>query len=146
MSPTLSNFVVDWILRQAMAGVTGVQVSTALALTDLVYADDIAIPGDNYEAVQEMVIGVHRFANALRLRINAAKPKVLSAQMNLSNRSTITWCAFGGSLVVQMPWSLHLGDRANRRRIHCENQPSASDLQSTTCLTVVEAKNCGYDI
>ncbi len=46
-----------------MAGVTGVQVSSTLALTDLVYADDIALLGDSYEAVQEMVNGVHRFAN-----------------------------------------------------------------------------------
>ncbi len=52
MSPTLFKFAVDWILRKAMAGATGVQVSTTLALTDLAYADDIAILGDSYEAVQ----------------------------------------------------------------------------------------------
>ncbi len=44
---------------------------TTLALTDLAYADDIAILGDSYEAVQEMVNGVHRFANAVGLLINA---------------------------------------------------------------------------
>ncbi len=73
-----------------MAGVTGVQVSITLALTDLAYADDIALLGDSYEAVKEMVDGVHRFANAVRLRINAAKPKVPSAQMNPSSKGTIT--------------------------------------------------------
>ncbi len=72
-----------------MAGVTGVQVSTMLALTDLAYADDIALLGDSCEAVQEMVNGVNRFANAVGLRINAAKTKVLSAQMNPSSRGTI---------------------------------------------------------
>ncbi len=65
-----------------MAVVTGFQVSTTLALTDLTYADDIAILGDSYKAVQEMVNGVHRFANAVGLRINAANTKVLSAQMS----------------------------------------------------------------
>ncbi len=36
-----------------------------------------------------MVNGVHRFANAVGLRINAAKTKVLSAQMSPSSRGTI---------------------------------------------------------
>ncbi len=37
-----------------------------------------------------MVNGVHRFVNAVGLWINAAKTKVLSAQMNPSSRGTIT--------------------------------------------------------
>ncbi len=43
LSPTFFNFAVDWILWNAMAGLTGVQVSTKLALTDLAYADDIIL-------------------------------------------------------------------------------------------------------
>ncbi len=86
---TLFNFAVDWILRNAMAGVTGVKVSTTLTLMDLAYADDIAILGDSYEAVQEVLNGVHRFAYAVGLRINATKTKVLSAQMSPSSRGTI---------------------------------------------------------
>ncbi len=46
--------------------------------------------GDGYEGVQTMVNGVHRFANAVGLRINAAKTKVLSAQVNPSSLGTIT--------------------------------------------------------
>ncbi len=72
-----------------MACATGVQVSTTLALTDLAYADDIAILGDSFEAVREMVNGVHRFANAVGLRIKAAKTKVLSAAMSPSSRGKI---------------------------------------------------------
>ncbi len=68
----------------------GIQVSITLALTDLAYADDIALFGDSYEAVQEMVNGVHRFANAVGLRINAAKTKVLPAQIYPTSRGTIT--------------------------------------------------------
>ncbi len=60
------------------------QVSTTLALTDLANADDFVL------AVQDMVNGVHRFANAVGLRINPAKTKVLSAQMNPSSRGAIT--------------------------------------------------------
>ncbi len=72
-----------------MAGVTGVRVTTTLALTDLAYADDIAILGDSYEAVRKMVNGVHRFVNAVGPRINASKIKVLSTEMSPSSRGTI---------------------------------------------------------
>ncbi len=72
-----------------MAGVTGTQVSTTRALTDRAYADDSTMLGDNYDAVQEMVNGVHRFANAVWLRINAAKTKLISAQMSPLSRGTI---------------------------------------------------------
>ncbi len=71
--------LVDRILWNAMASATGVQVSTTLALTDLAYADDIVLLDDSYGAVQEMVNGVHRFADAVGLRINAVKTSVLSA-------------------------------------------------------------------
>ncbi len=54
-------------------------MSKSVPLTDLAFADDIALLGDSYEALQEMVNGVHNFANAVELRINAAKTKVLSA-------------------------------------------------------------------
>ncbi len=48
MSTTLFNFVNDWILRNALTGVAGVQVGSKLALTYLVYADGISILGDSY--------------------------------------------------------------------------------------------------
>ncbi len=53
-------------------------------------ADDIALLGESYEAVQEMVNGVHSFAIAVGLRINAVKTKVLSTQVNPSSQGTIT--------------------------------------------------------
>ncbi len=46
--------------------------------------------GGETEAFEEMVNRVRRLANAVGLRINAAKAKVLSAQMNPSSRGTIT--------------------------------------------------------
>ncbi len=73
-----------------MAGVTGVQISTTLALTDLAYADDIALLGGSYEAVQEIVNRGHRLANAVGLRIDAYKTKELSAQRDPSRHGTIT--------------------------------------------------------
>ncbi len=47
MSTTLFNFVNDWILRNALTGVSGVQVLSKLALTYLVYAAGISILGDS---------------------------------------------------------------------------------------------------
>ncbi len=65
LSLTLFNFVIDWIPRNALAGLTGVKISATLALVDLAYADDIAILGESYEAGEYMVNGIHRFANGV---------------------------------------------------------------------------------
>ncbi len=48
MSTTLFNVVNDWILRNALTGVAGVQVGSKLALTSLMFADGISILGDIY--------------------------------------------------------------------------------------------------
>ncbi len=54
------------------------QVNSTVSITDLAYAEDIALLGDCFEAVQEALEGVERYATAVGLRINAAKTKVLS--------------------------------------------------------------------
>ncbi len=64
LSPTLFNFVVDWILRNTLSGASGVQLSSTFGLTDLAYADDIALLG----AVNQ----VHRFDAVVGLRISAS--------------------------------------------------------------------------
>ncbi len=81
MSPTLFNYIIDWILREAQQDATSVQVSSTVSITDLAYADDIALLGDSFEAVQGALEGVERYAAAVGLHINAAKMKVLSAQV-----------------------------------------------------------------
>ncbi len=53
LSPNLFNFVVDLILRNALAGAPGVQLSSTFGLTDLAYVDDIALLGESFTAVQE---------------------------------------------------------------------------------------------
>ncbi len=53
---------------------------------DLAYADDIALLGDNFEAVQDALEGVERYAAAVGLRSNAAKTKVLPAQVATSQQ------------------------------------------------------------
>ncbi len=51
LTPTLFNFVVDWILRNTLSGAPGVQLSSTFGLTDLAYADDIALLSDSFAAV-----------------------------------------------------------------------------------------------
>ncbi len=48
---------------------------------ELPCADDIALLGDSFEAVQEALEGVECIPAVVGLRINAARTKVLSTQM-----------------------------------------------------------------
>ncbi len=43
LSPTLFNYIIDWILRQALQDNPGVQVGANIHVSDLAYADDIVI-------------------------------------------------------------------------------------------------------
>ncbi len=62
------------------------QVSSTVSITDLAYADDIALLSDSFEAVRQAPEGVERYAAAVGLHINAAKTKVLSAQVTASQQ------------------------------------------------------------
>ncbi len=73
MSSTLVNYIIDWILRTELQDVPGVQVGSTVSITNLAYADDIALLGDSFEAVQEALEGVERYAAAVGLRVFAAK-------------------------------------------------------------------------
>ncbi len=70
--------------KETLQDVPGVQVSSTVSITDLAYADGIALLGDSFEAVQDALEGVERYAAAVGLRINATKTKVLSAQVAAS--------------------------------------------------------------
>ncbi len=57
-SPTLFNFVVDWILQNALAGAPGVQHSSTFGLTELANANDIALLGDSFvDDEDEIIVG-----------------------------------------------------------------------------------------
>ncbi len=76
-SPRVLGEGVRWYLRNALSGAAGVQLSSTFGLTDLAYADDIALLGESSAAVQEAVNQAHRFAAVVGLHINASKTKVL---------------------------------------------------------------------
>ncbi len=52
LSPTLFNYIIDWILGQALQDYPGVQVGVNVHVSDLVYADDIEILSSSYSEVQ----------------------------------------------------------------------------------------------
>ncbi len=78
MSPTLVNYATDFVLERALRGSQDVQVGENLCLTDLTYADDIALLGDTAEAIQDALDNIDRFAKVVELRTNASKTKVMS--------------------------------------------------------------------
>ncbi len=59
---------------------------STVSITDFAYADDIALLGDSFEAVQDALEEVERNAAAVGLRINAAKTKLPSAQVAITQQ------------------------------------------------------------
>ncbi len=53
LSPTLFNYIIDWILRQALQDYPGVPVGATVHVSDLAYADDIVILSSSYSEMQD---------------------------------------------------------------------------------------------
>ncbi len=62
LSPTLFNYIIDWILGQAPKDYPGVQVGANVHVSDLAYAGDIAIPGSSYSEMQGLFEADNRHA------------------------------------------------------------------------------------
>ncbi len=77
-----------------------------LYLTDLTYADDIALLGDSAEAVQDALNNIDRFAKVVGLRINASKTKVMSTQPHQGTQHTIQ---LDGVLLAEVKSFKYLG-------------------------------------
>ena len=76
LSPILFNIVLDMILGEAMQGCEGVLVENT-RITDLDYADDIALLADNATDMQRMMDRLDMFARQVGLHISAEKTKVM---------------------------------------------------------------------
>nr|VZH89496.1 unnamed protein product [Spirometra erinaceieuropaei] len=79
LSPILFNYAIDWILGRALRDGDGVEFAPGRRLTDLDYADDIALLASSYGDLQSMVSRVNEVAKAVGLSINAGKTKVFSS-------------------------------------------------------------------
>ena len=79
LSPILFNYVIDWVLTNALAPFNGVQAGVDVCITDLAYADDVVLLAESFDEMQRMVNAVERCAETVGLQINAAKTKILSS-------------------------------------------------------------------
>ncbi len=59
-SPTLFNYIIDWILGQTLQVYPGAQVGANGQVADRAYADDIMTLSGNYREMQDMLEAVHR--------------------------------------------------------------------------------------
>ncbi len=78
LSPTLFNYIIDWILGQALQDYPGVQVGANVHVSDLAYAHDSVIINSSYSETQGLLEAANRHATAVGTRINASKTKVMS--------------------------------------------------------------------
>ncbi|BHF80453.1 hypothetical protein SprV_0702358100 [Sparganum proliferum] len=73
LSPILFNYAIDWILGRALRDSDGVEFTPGHRLTDLDYADDIALLASSFGDLQSMVSRVNEVAKSVGLSINAGK-------------------------------------------------------------------------
>ncbi len=60
LSPTLFNYIIDWVLGQAVQDYPGVQVGANVHVSDLAYTDDIVILSSRYREMQGLLEAVNR--------------------------------------------------------------------------------------
>ncbi len=89
LSLTLLNYIIDWILGQALQDYPGVQVGVNAHVADLAYADDIVILSSSYNEMQDLLEAINRHASAVGIRINASKTKVMSALISGEQRQAV---------------------------------------------------------
>nr|VZH94943.1 unnamed protein product [Spirometra erinaceieuropaei] len=79
LSPILFNYAIDRILGRALRESDGGEFAPGHRLTDLDYADDIALLASSFGDLQSMVSRVNEVAKSVGLSINAGKTKVFSS-------------------------------------------------------------------
>nr|VZI08543.1 unnamed protein product [Spirometra erinaceieuropaei] len=79
LSPILFNNAIGWILGRALRESDGVEFAPGHRLTDLDYADDIALLASSFGDLQSVVSRVNEVAKSAGMSINAGKTKVFSS-------------------------------------------------------------------
>ncbi len=60
ISTSLFNYIIDWILGQALQNYPGVQVGANVHVSDLAYVEDIVILSSCYSEMQGLLEAVNR--------------------------------------------------------------------------------------
>ena len=87
LSPFLFLLAIDFVMREAMNDPDlGIKWNNKFCLTDLDFADDIALLANTKECLQKMTTKLEAAASNVGLRINSEKTKLM--QLGNANRST----------------------------------------------------------
>ncbi len=89
ISPTLFNYIINWILGKALQNYPGVQVGANTYVSDLAYDDYIVILTSSYSDMQGLLEAVNRHAAEVGMRINASKTKAMSALIPGEHRQAV---------------------------------------------------------
>ncbi|VDK89430.1 unnamed protein product [Dibothriocephalus latus] len=88
LSPILFNYVINWILRKSLRGEDGVEPAPGRRLSDLDYADDIALLASSFDDVQSVV----SWGNEIDMSIGLSKlfssciPDQVKAPLGITGR------------------------------------------------------------
>ncbi len=75
ISPTLFNYIIDWILFRDLQDYPGVQVGANVHVSNLAYADAIVILSRSYSETQGLLESVNRQATAVRCTSTPRRPR-----------------------------------------------------------------------
>jgi retron-type reverse transcriptase len=76
LSPIVFNYVIDWIIERVITTDEGVMLRKGVQVTDIDYADDVAITEDDLLKAQMMIDKVSYYYAIVGLKINPTKTKV----------------------------------------------------------------------
>ena len=118
LSPFLFLIAIDFVMRKSMKEVGfGIVWNDQTRLTDLDFADDIALIAETNESLQNMTNKLETEAGKIGLRINAVKTKI----MQTGNASTVVHITTGQRPVEQVPHFTYLGSSlSNDGSIHTD--------------------------
>nr|VZI22450.1 unnamed protein product [Spirometra erinaceieuropaei] len=89
LSPILFNYAIGWILGRALRESYGIEFAPGDRLTNLDYADDIALLASSFGDLQSMVSRVNEVAKSVGLSIKAGKTKVFSSCIPDQDKATL---------------------------------------------------------
>ncbi len=86
---TLFNYIIDWILGQALRDYPGVKAGANVHVSDLAYVHDNVNISSSYSEMQDLLEAVNRHVTAVGTRINASKTKVMSTLIPGEQRQAV---------------------------------------------------------
>lgn len=119
LSPPLFNYVVDYTLSSALREHRGVAVGENDYITDLDYADDVALLAESERDLQAALDRIHMVAEGVGLKINPKKTKCLVAPAG-----TPCSLSLNGEQIEQVDRFVYLGstftdDLSCTHEVHC---------------------------